>query len=213
MNDSSLKIKTKTSISVPEMYKLLGISKVEGYWLVKKNCFKTITAAGQLRVMLDSFEDWYAEQFHYKKVHGEAPGSKWTESTMSVLETIQLLGISDTTLYTLMKKKPFRTYKIDNRTRIDRVDFNRWYHSQSFYRTVEDQQKDQEKYQDTLTLPEISRMLGIHRNTVYVMVKTGKFTVIDTGGKKCVPKVIFENWYQSQSHYKKIGGDESGINH
>ena len=107
MNDSSLKIKTKTSISVPEMYKLLGISKVEGYRLVKKNCFKTITAAGQLRVMLDSFEDWYAEQFHYKKVHGEAPGSNWTESTMSVLETIQLLGISDTILYTLMRKNLF----------------------------------------------------------------------------------------------------------
>ena len=132
--------------------------------------------------------------------------------TYSVSEIQNILSISRPTAYTLVKKKPFRTYKIDNRTRID-VDFNRWYHSQSFYRTVEDQQKDQEKYQDTLTLPEIARMLGIHRNTVYVMVKTGKFTVIDTGRKKCVPKVIFENWYQSQSHYKKIGGDESGINH
>lgn len=212
MNEPVAPARQKISISVPEMNRILGLSKVEGYWLVKKKYFKTITAAGQLRVILDSFEKWYAGQFHYRKVNGEAPGSKWTESTMSVSDTAQLLGIADATLYDLMKKKPFRTYKIDNKTRIDRADFDRWYHSQNFYRTVQDQQKDHERYQDTLTMPEIARMLGIHRNTVYKMVEAGKFMTIDTGRKKRVPKVSFENWYQSQSHYKKIGGDESGIN-
>ncbi len=212
MSEAVTHTRQKTSISVPELNRILGLSKVEGYWLVKKKYFKTITAAGQLRVMLDSFEDWYAGQFHYRKVHGEAPGSKWTENTMSISEAARLLGISNATLYDLMKKRPFRIYKIDNKTRIDRVDFYRWYHSQNFYRTVEDQQKDHEKYHDTLTMPEIARILGIHRNTVYTMVKAGKFITIDTGRKKRVPKASFEKWYQSQSHYKKIGGDERGIN-
>ena len=62
--------KTKKSISVPEMGRMLGLGKVESYWLVKKNYFITIQVAGRMRVMLDSFEDWYAGQFHYKKVDG-----------------------------------------------------------------------------------------------------------------------------------------------
>ena len=62
------KQRVKTSMSVPEMGKMLGLGKVESYWLVKKNYFKTIQVAGRMRVMLDSFEDWYAGQFHYKKV-------------------------------------------------------------------------------------------------------------------------------------------------
>ena len=54
------KQRVKTSMSVPEMGKMLGLGKVESYWLVKKNYFKTIQVAGRMRVMLDSFEDWYA---------------------------------------------------------------------------------------------------------------------------------------------------------
>ena len=36
------KQRVKTSMSVPEMGKMLGLGKVESYWLVKKNYFKTI---------------------------------------------------------------------------------------------------------------------------------------------------------------------------
>ena len=75
--------KGKTSISVREMRQILGLKKVEAYWLVHQNRFRTITAAGRMRIMLDSFEEWYAGQFHYKKVNGEAPGSKWEKTTMS----------------------------------------------------------------------------------------------------------------------------------
>ena len=47
------KQRVKTSMSVPEMGKMLGLGKVESYWLVKKNYFKTIQVAGRMRVMLD----------------------------------------------------------------------------------------------------------------------------------------------------------------
>ena len=48
-------------MSVPEMGKILGLGKIESYWLDKKNYCKTIQVAGRMRVMLDSFEDWYVE--------------------------------------------------------------------------------------------------------------------------------------------------------
>lgn len=86
--------------------------------------------------MLDSFEEWYAGQFHYKKVNGEAPGSKWEKTTMSIREAAALLGLQEATLYDLLKKKPFQTIQVDNRTRIDRASFWAWYESQDFYRTV-----------------------------------------------------------------------------
>ena len=59
---------TKKSMSVPEMRYMLGLGKTASYWLVKKKYFKTIVVAGKIRVMLDSFEEWYQSQTHYKKV-------------------------------------------------------------------------------------------------------------------------------------------------
>ena len=58
----------KTSISVMEMQKLLGLGKTDAYWLVKKKLFRTIIAGKRMRIMLDSFEAWYDGQSHYKKV-------------------------------------------------------------------------------------------------------------------------------------------------
>lgn len=138
MNDGVSVVTNKTSISVPEMRQLLGLGKTDSYWLVKKNCFKTIIAAGRMRIMLDSFEEWYAGQFHYHKVNGEPPGSKWTATTMSIRETAELLGIKEATLYDLLKKKPFLTMRIDNRTRIDKASFEEWYKKQTHYKKAID---------------------------------------------------------------------------
>ena len=57
----------KKSISVLEMGRLLGLGKTESYYLVKKNWFKVVTIGGKMRVMVNSFEEWYAGQNHYKK--------------------------------------------------------------------------------------------------------------------------------------------------
>lgn len=63
--------KAKKSMSVMEMGRLLGLGKTESYWLIKKNYFTTIIAGKRMRVMLDSFEAWYAGQTYYKKVDQE----------------------------------------------------------------------------------------------------------------------------------------------
>ena len=57
----------KKSMSVPEMRRILGLRKTESYWLVKKKDFETIVIAGKMRIMIDSFEEWYNSQSHYKK--------------------------------------------------------------------------------------------------------------------------------------------------
>lgn len=83
----------KKSMSVREMRRLLGLGKTESYWLVKKNYFDTVIIGGKMRVMIESFENWYANQLHYKKIIGEAPGKNWKSITMSIQETARLLGL------------------------------------------------------------------------------------------------------------------------
>lgn len=215
MNDTSTSPKSKTSISVRELRALLGLSKVEAYWLVNQKRFQTIIAAGRMRIMLDSFEDWYAGQFHYQKVNGEPPGAKWKITTMSIQEAAELLGLREPSLYDLLKKKWFHTVCVDHKTRIDRDSFWKWYHGQSFYRTVMDQQKDREQYGDTLTMPEAARLLGTHRNTIYGMVQRGCFETIQTPRTKLILKNSFVRWYRQQNKYRIAsiidGGDEDGI--
>ena len=106
----------KKSMSVPEMRRLLGLGKTDSYWLIKKGYFKTIMLFGKMRVMVDSFEEWYANQFHYKKVDGTPPGQNWRH-TMSIRETADILGIAPTTVY----------------SRIDKKSFEEWYANQSKY--------------------------------------------------------------------------------
>ena len=126
----------KKSMSVPEMRRLLGLGKTESYWLIKKHYFETIIIAGKMRVMVDSFEDWYANQLHYKKVNGDPPGKNWTAITMSVQETADLLGIATATLYDLLQKQPFQTVKAGMYTRIYIDSFEDWYKTQSHYKKV-----------------------------------------------------------------------------
>ena len=126
----------KRSMSVREMRRLLGLGKTESYWLVKKNYFDTVIIGGKMRVMIESFENWYANQLHYKKIIGEAPGKNWTSITMSIQETARLLRIAEGTLYDLMKKKPFKTVKVGMYTRIYIDSFEDWYNSQSHYKKV-----------------------------------------------------------------------------
>ena len=55
------KLTRRSTMSVPEMRKLLGLKKTDSYWLVHKNFFKTEVIGGMMRIDLVSFEKWYAK--------------------------------------------------------------------------------------------------------------------------------------------------------
>ena len=59
----------KKSMSVMEMGRMLGLKKTNSYWLIKKGWFETVMVASKMRVMVDSFEEWYQSQTHYRKVN------------------------------------------------------------------------------------------------------------------------------------------------
>ena len=55
----------KTTMSVPEMRRMLGLGKTESYWLVHRGFFDTILVEGKMRIVIESFEKWYANQINW----------------------------------------------------------------------------------------------------------------------------------------------------
>ena len=102
------------TMSVPEMRKLLGLKKTESYWLVHRNFFKTEIIGGVMRIDIESFEKWYANQVKHKKVNGEAPGRELTKTSYSFQEAANLLGVNNANLYEIILIFP--TSKKNNKT-------------------------------------------------------------------------------------------------
>lgn len=196
--------KKKTSMAVREMGRMLGLGKTESYWLIKKSYFKTITVAGKMRVMVDSFESWYANQFKYKKVDGTPPGMEIQRTTLSVTDLSELLGISQTTAYALISEGHFERVEGFGKMRITKTSFERWYPTQQIYRTASDQMRVDELMRDAYTMPQIAQMLGIHRNMAYYLVSKNLYETILIGNRKCITRESFHRWYKSQSRYKLV---------
>ena len=191
----------RTSMSVPEMGRILGLCKTDAYWLIKKNYFETVLVGGSMRVKIDSFEKWYANQFWYHKVDGTPPGEELMKTTYTAAELAERLGMQESTGYALIAKGYFEVVDTLGKCRVTKESFERWYASQKDYRTVEDQERDATT---SYSLPEITHMLGTHRQNVYNLVAAGHFEVIQLGKNKRVTKASFEKWYNSQSRYRLI---------
>lgn len=101
----------KTTMSVREMRQLLGLGKTDSYWLLHKNFFEVILINDKMRIVISSFEKWYANQVKYHKVNGPPPGEELCKRSYSVLEVAEILKVDSDTVYTLI-----RSYKDANGT-------------------------------------------------------------------------------------------------
>lgn len=194
----------RTSMSVPEMGRLLGLGKTDSYWLVKKHYFKTIQVGRAMRVMVDSFEDWYAHQYTYKKADGTPPGQGYDGVLLSTVDIANILGLSYASAAELIAKGYFEMRDVYGKRRVVKESFDRWYASQSFYMTVDDKAKNADVLESTLSLPDIAHMLGVHRNQIYYLANTGRFEIVQVGRQRRVTIESFEAWYCSQTYYRKL---------
>ena len=202
----------RTVISVKEMGDLLGLKKTERYWLIHKKYFETKTAIGKTWVDIASFEDWYANQLKYKKVTGEEPGQKIWEWTFSVKDISEMLGIVEATAYDLIKREPIETVVIDNRIRVPKKTFYKWYAGQSHYRTQEDRQADAKIEESTLSFPQMAFLLGVTRDKVYSIIRGNKyshyFEIVIVAGKQRVTKESFATFLAGQDQYRLCTGSD-----
>lgn len=95
---------TKTTMSVREMRQLLGLGKTDSYWLLHKNLFEVILINDKRRIVISSFEKWYANQVKYHKVNGSPPGEELCKRSYSVPDAAEILKVKPETIYTLIRQ-------------------------------------------------------------------------------------------------------------
>lgn len=200
--------KKRTTMSVAEMRRILGLGKTDSYWLIHKECFKTVLINGKMRVDIASFEKWYSNQVKHKKVDGPPPGEELKVRSYSPREAAAILGIDESSFYYLIKRDHIPTILVDAWIRIPKEAFDTWYKSQKKHRTAEDKERDRELEESTLTMPEMAKELGITRSNVYSILKgkrnQGKFEIVTVADKKRITKESFEKWYVGQDRYIKV---------
>lgn len=205
----------KKTMSVREMGKLLGLKKVESYWLIHKEYFETILVAGKMRVVIESFESWYARQVKYHKVSGEAPGGLLKQESYSAGDIAEILGISEAYAYQLMKAGGVKPILVNYWQRFPKEAFNHWYASQSRYRNADDRLRDAELEENSMSMPDMARLLDVPRSHVYSILNSerGKemLEVIVVADRKRITKESFERWYASQTKYLKPEDQPEGV--
>lgn len=200
------KSRERTMMSVKEMGDLLGLKKTARYWLLDKNYFESKVILGKTWVVIDSFEEWYANQIKYKKINGEEPGKKLKEWSYSIDELSELLEIEKSCVYDLLNRENIETVTVDYWKRVPKKVFYKWYENQTHYRTKADRLKDQEIEEATISMPEMARLLGISRESVYAILNNRKylhfFEFVTVADKKRITKESFYDFLEGQSKYQ-----------
>ena len=195
-------------MSVAEMGRVLGLKKTERYWLVHKNYFKTQMFLGKIWVVRDSFEHWYANQVKYRKVDGEEPGSNLRKQSYSARDIAQILDVHEATAYEIIKRDQIETVEVDGWRRVPKEAFEQWYAGQNRYRIQADRELDTGMEQESITMPEMARLLGINRNQVYLLLQRKKysevFSVFTIAGKKRITKESFRSFLMMQDKYRLV---------
>ena len=158
----------KTTMSVREMQHLLGLGKTDSYWLLHKNFFEVILINDKMRIVISSFEKWYANQVKYHKVNGSPPGEELCKRSYSVLEVAEILKVDSDTVYTLVRQGKLKAETVDFwMTDFRKRNLSVGIGQQSRHRTAADRERDREIEAQTISIPEMAKLLGIPREKVY----------------------------------------------
>ena len=190
------------TMSVREMGRMLGLKKTEAYYLVNQNLFKINRSQGVMRVDIESFEEWYANQDRYSKVGGPPPGKKLRQSSYSTNDISRILGITVSRAQELILEKDLPIITVDYRRRVPIAAFDAWYQSQSHYRNEKDRERDAADEERTMTMPDMAEILGISREEVYSILNSKKnkgiFEFVTIAGRRRITRKSFKRWYETQ---------------
>ena len=203
----------RRTMSVPEMRKMLGLKKTESYWLVHRKFFKTETIGGMMRIDLESFEKWYANQVKYRKVVGEAPGKELREKSYSFKEAANILGIHDCDLYDIWKNEKLEYITVDFVRRIPVDIFEKWYADQDVYRKVPHIPTAEELENDYICLQDAADLLGISREKLAKIARSEEIgRLLDSticNNKRWITRKSFQLFLNAQNVYYILDdGDE-----
>ena len=189
---ASQDLRQRKTMSVPEMRKLLGLKKTESYWLVHRNFFKTEMISGQMRVDLERFERWYANQVKHKKVNGEEPGIELKKTSYSFREVANLLGVHDADIYVAWKENDLETFTVDYVKRIPKDVFEKWYRSQNKFQKLDRVPTAEELGSEYILVCDAAELLGISYDELVRLSKYGNYEEIKKIADRDEKKVAAE---------------------
>lgn len=193
----------QSTMSVRKMREMLGLKKTESYWLVHREVFETILVNGRMRVVMDSFEAWYANQIKYHKVDGPPPGAELKERSFSPRDIAEMLDIPEHTVYDIIRRDKIPTIEVDCWMRVDCKVFFAWYAAQDHYRTRDDREAEQELEDSTMTMPQMAWFLNVPRRTVYQLLsQDNDLETVVIAGRRRVKIDSFWRWYAKQDKYE-----------
>lgn len=195
----------RRTMSVPEMRKLLGLKKTESYWLVHRKFFKTETIGGMMRIDLESFEKWYANQVKYKKAGGEEPGKELREKSYSFKKAANILGIHDCDLYNIWKNEKLEYITVDFVRRIPVDIFEKWYADQDIYCKVTHIPTAEELEKNYICLQDAADLLGISREKLAKIARCEEIgRLLDSticNNKRWITRKSFQLFLNAQNVY------------
>ncbi len=140
------------------------------------------------------------------KVNGPPPGEELCKRSYSILEVAEILKVDSDTVYTLIRQGKLKAETVDFWMRIPKEEFERWYRSQSRHRTTADRERDREIEAQTISIPEMAKLLGAPREKVYWILDCKKyrdcFVIERVADRRRITKTSFEIWLNSQSTYR-----------
>lgn len=180
-----------------------------------KEFFDTILVNGKMRVVIDSFEYWYAGQVKYRKVNGNPPGQRLMQESYSARDIGRMLGISEQYSYEVMKEAGIKPVLVDYWQRFPKKDFDEWHAGQSRFRNTEDRLRDAEIEENSMSMPDMARLLDVPRSVVYKILRNSPgreiLEVITIADRKRITKESFERWCSSQTVYLKPEDQPKGV--
>ena len=86
--------------------------------------------------------------------------------------------------------------------------FDKWHRSQNRYRNAEDREKVRDILESSMAMPEMARLLGVPRSTVYGILNQSEILkTIEFDGRRRVTKKSFYEWYGSQDDYHIVSDE------
>lgn len=196
------RVREASTMSVPAMRQMLGLKKTASYWLIKKQWFDVLTIHGEMRVVISSFETWYANQTHYRKVNGPPPGEELRKKSYSVKDISNLLGIGIDTVYDLIhrEKIPYSVYQY-GQWRVDAAVFQFWYNSQCTYHLVTAEHPNELHKANLMKLTEFGRLLGLERDETYKLVRQLKYVleIVSISRQLYVTMSSYQRWRETET--------------
>lgn len=155
-----------------------------------------------MRVVISSFETWYANQTHYRKVNGPPPGEELRKKSYSVKDISNLLGIGIDAVYDLIhrEKIPYSVYQY-GQWRVDVAVFQFWYNSQCTYRLVTDEPQNELHKAPIMKLTELGSSLGLSRDETYKLARQlkDKLEIIRINRQLYVTMSSYQRWRETET--------------